>query len=62
MEQCSQGYIMMQLMKSLGIDDGYTTDSNSSGIGIGSNINIEGKKMDFPSFVKEIYSIVKILV
>ncbi len=43
--------------------DGYTTGSNSrssingsSRIGIGSDINIKGKKMDFPSFVKEIYS------
>jgi hypothetical protein len=47
--------------------DGYTTGSNSRssingssgigiGIGMGSNINTEGKKMDFPSFVKEIYS------
>ena len=62
MQQCAQGYRMAQLMKGLGIDDdeedadGYTTDSNSSSNGIGNDINIEGKKMDFPSFVKEIYS------
>ena len=36
--------------------DGYTTGSNTAADGIGSDINIEGKKMDFPSFVKEIYS------
>jgi hypothetical protein len=68
MEQCAQGYRMVQLMKGLGIDndddeadaDGYTTGSNinSSGIGLGlgSDITIKGKKMDFPIFVKEIYS------
>ena len=62
MEQCAQGYRMTKLMKGLGIDDkdgnadGYTTNSNSSGIGISSDMNIEGKNMDFPSFVKEIYS------
>ncbi len=61
-QQCAQGYRMAQLMKGLGIDDddgdadGYTTDSNNSSNGSGSDINIEGKKMDFPSFVKEIYS------
>ena len=36
--------------------DGYTTGSNNSSNGISNDINIEGKKMDFPSFVKEIYS------
>jgi hypothetical protein len=72
-EQCAQGYRMVQLMKGLEIDnddcdeadaDGYITGSNinSSGIGIGlglglgSDIDIKGKKMDFPIFVKEIYS------
>ena len=62
MQQCAQGHRMAQLMKGLGIDDddedadGYTTGSNNSSNGIGNDINIEGKKMDFPSFVKEIYS------
>ena len=65
MQQCAQGHRMAQLMKGLGIDDddedadGYTTvaiANGSSRIGIGNDINIEGKKMDFPSFVKEIYS------
>ena len=61
-QQCAQGYRMAQLMKGLGIEDedgdadAYTTDSNSSSNGISNDINIEGKKMDFPSFVKEIYS------
>jgi hypothetical protein len=62
-QQCAQGHRMMQLMKGLGIDDdtdadadGYTTGSNNSSNGISNDINIEGKKMDFPSFVKEIYS------
>jgi hypothetical protein len=61
-QQCAQGYRMAQLMKGLGIDDedwdadGYTTGSNSSSNGISNDINIEGKRMDFPSFVKEIYS------
>ena len=61
MEQCTQGYRIIQLMKGLGIDDQsnaecYTTGRNISGVGIGIDINIEGKKMDFPTFVKEIYS------
>ena len=61
-QQCAQGFRMAQLMKDLGIDDedwdadGYTRGSNNSSNGSGSDINIEGKKMDFPSFVKEIYS------
>jgi hypothetical protein len=62
-QQCAQGYRMSQLMEDLGIDDddgdadGCTTDSNSSSSnGSGGDINIEGKKMNFPSFVKEIYS------
>jgi len=62
-QQCAKGYRMVQLMKDFGIDDdadenadGYTTGSNNSSNGSGSDINIEGKKMNFPSFVKEIYS------
>ena len=63
MQQCAQGHRMIQLMKGLGIDDdtdadadGYTTGSNNNGNSINSDINIKYKKMDFPSFVKEIYS------
>jgi hypothetical protein len=61
--QCAQGYRIIQLMKDLGISDdseldGYT-DSNNNGnssIRSDSDINTIYKKMDFPTFVKEIYS------
>ena len=63
MQQCSQGYRMVQLIRCLGIDDddsdadGYTTVlAIAAAVGVDSDINIEGKKMDFPTFVKEIYS------
>jgi hypothetical protein len=63
MEQCAQGYRIIQLMKYLGISDdseldGYTDSNNNGNSSIRSDrdINIMDKKMDFPTFVKEIYS------
>jgi hypothetical protein len=61
--QCAQGYRIIQLMKDLGISDdseldGYTDNNNNdnSSIRSDSDINTIYKKMDFPTFVKEIYS------
>jgi hypothetical protein len=48
--QCAQGYRMCQLMKNLGVVDDNDDDDDDS-----SNIKVNGKNIEFHTFVEQIY-------